>query len=336
VEHCGDEPQHVHRCKHDRDRADDGPAPALLEDAGEDQELTRERGRERHRQGDDARRHQHRRQERTSPRHPAEPPELARERTPLDHPREQEQRRRDQAVVDHLQDGAVEAEVVGGEQAECDQAHLRERRVGDHAAQVGRAKREQRPVDEPDRRERQDRHAEVARRAGELRDRDPEEAVGRRLRDDAREHGGHLRRRLRVRVAQPPVQREERRLDGERGGEAEEDPVAPARADVDQVERPLREAVDDDRGQHQQRPSHRVEDELERGAEPARAAPHADEHVERDQHRLEEGVEQEQVLRGEDADDRAVEQEHQAHVGAHAVAPDPEGVSDRRGHHDHR
>ena len=33
VEHRGDQPQHVHRGEHDRDRADDRPAPALLEDA---------------------------------------------------------------------------------------------------------------------------------------------------------------------------------------------------------------------------------------------------------------------------------------------------------------
>ena len=37
----------------------------------------------------------------------------------LDHPGEQEHRHREQAVVDHLQHGAVEAEVVGGEEAEA-------------------------------------------------------------------------------------------------------------------------------------------------------------------------------------------------------------------------
>ena len=36
VEHGRDQPQHVHRGEHDRDGADDRPAPALLEDAGED------------------------------------------------------------------------------------------------------------------------------------------------------------------------------------------------------------------------------------------------------------------------------------------------------------
>ena len=85
---------------------------------------------------------------------------------------------------------------------------------------------------------------------------------------------------------------------------------------VDEVERARLQPVDDQRGEHEQRAGHRVEDELDRRAEPARAAPHADEHVERDQHRLEERVEEQQVLRDEDADGRAGEEEHQPEVRA--------------------
>src|SRR5882724_9945087 len=44
------------------------------------------------------------------------------------------------------------------------------------------------------------------------------------------------------------------------------------------------------------------------------AAPDADEHIERDHHRFEEGVEEEQVLRREDADDGSRQEEHQPHV----------------------
>ena len=52
---------------------------------------------------------------------------------------------------------AVDAEVVQREETERDQAHLRHRRVRGDGADVGRAEREQRAVDEPDRREREDR-----------------------------------------------------------------------------------------------------------------------------------------------------------------------------------
>ena len=329
VQHGRDQPQHVHRGEHDRARADGRVAPALLEDAGEDRELAGERRRAGHGERDDPGRHQQRGERRSALRHPAEQGEVAGRGAPLDHPGEQEHRRRDQAVVDRLQDRAVEAEVVEGEDPERDQAHLRHRRVGQHSAQVGRTEREQRAVDEPDRREDEDRHGEVVGGLGELRDRDPDEAVDGRLRDDPGEHRRDLRRRLAVGVEQPAVEGEERRLDRERDREAEEDPVVRARAPVDERERPLRDPVDDDRGQHQERAGHRVEDELDRRAEPARPAPDADQHVDRDQHRLEEDVEEEQVLGDEDADDRAGEEEHQAAVGSGPVAADDHRVAER-------
>ena len=62
--------------------------------------------------------------------------------------------------------------------------------------------------------------------------------------------------------------------------------------------------------------------------------PHdADEHVERDQHRLPEDVEEEEVLRGEDADDRSGEEQHQPVIGTRPVAADPHAVGDRGRHH---
>ena len=237
-------------------------------------------------------------------------------------------------MVDHLQHGARQAEAVDGEQAERDQAHLREARVGDHAAQVGRAEGEQRAVDQPAGREHEDRRAEVRDRPRELREHDPQEAVRGRLRDDTAQHRRHLGRGLTVGLGQPGVEREERRLDRERGHEAEEDPVAAARARGDQVERALRQPERDDRGQHQQRARHRVDHEQQRRAQPARAAPDADEEVERDEHRLPEDVEEQQVLGDEDADQRAGQQQHQPVVGARPLPPGPERVADRRREHD--
>ena len=56
---------------------------------------------------------------------------------------------------------AVEAEVVDREDAERDQPHLRERRVRDDAADVGSPEGEERAVNEPNGRERQDQVAKV-------------------------------------------------------------------------------------------------------------------------------------------------------------------------------
>ena len=61
-----------------------------------------------------------------------------------------------------------------------------------------------------------------------------------------------------------------------------------------------------------------------------RAAPDADQDVERDQHRLEEDVEEQQVLGGEDADRRADEDEHEPEVGPGALAAGPQPVRDRQ------
>jgi hypothetical protein len=330
-----DQSQHVHRSEHDRGHADDRPGPAAVEDACEDQELSGERRRAGNGERDDPCRHQQRRERRAALRHPAEQRELAGRRAALDDPREEEHRTRDEGVGDRLEDRPGGARLVPREEAEGDEAHLRERRVGEDAAQVGRAERDERAVDEADRGEHEDGRPPVLDGLRELLDRDPQEPVHGRLRDDPREHRRDLGRGLAVRVGEPPVEGEERRLDRERDEEPEEDPVAPARPALDEVERALRDPVDDDRREHQQRPGHRVDDELDRRERPPRPAPDADEHVERDQHRLERRVEEKQVLRREHGDDRARQEEHQPEVRASAVAAGPEGIGDRRRHEDH-
>ena len=106
-----DQPQHVHRREHDRDRAEHRPepssawktparirnSPAKFDESGTASAMTPtviSDGRER----------------RPAARHPAEQRELPGRGPAFDHPGEQEQRHRDQSVVDHLQHRAVEAE----------------------------------------------------------------------------------------------------------------------------------------------------------------------------------------------------------------------------------
>jgi hypothetical protein len=110
------------------------------------------------------------------------------------------------------------------------------------------------------------------------------------------------------------VERPDGRLDGERNDETEEDPGAFALPEARHVERPDLEAERDDRDQHEERPRERVDHELHRC-------------------RLEEEVEEEQVLSGEDADRRAREEEEEAEVRARTVAARPHPVADR-GHGD--
>ena len=220
--------------------------------------------------------HQYRGQRRPTTGHASQPVEAACARSPFDEAGEHEQRRRQQAVVHHLQEGAVPAGDVRREEAEGDQPELREARVRDHAADVRRTEGEQRAVDETDRGQRQDRHPQVGCRAGEQDDGDVEEAVRGGLRDDAGKHARHLRRRLAIGGREPAVEREDRCLDGERHHEAEEQPCrAACGSQLRDVERPLREAEHDDRGQHQQRARHRVDHEEQGRPLPALSSPDA-------------------------------------------------------------
>ena len=70
----------------------------------------------------------------------------------------------------------------------------------------------------------------------------------------------------------------------------------------------------DDGGQHDQPADQAVEEELHRGVLPARPAEAADQEVHRDEHRLEEDVEQEDVGGGEDADHHRLEQQQPGEV----------------------
>ena len=132
---------------------------------------------------------------------------------------------------------------------------------------------------------------------------------------------------------QPGVHRPHRRLDGERDEEPDEDPaqrrrrrveVAGEARDEEAVVAPGAHDVDRDDGhEHDQPAGEREEQELHRGVLPARAAEEPDEEVDRDQHRLEEDVEQEHVGGGEDADDERLEHEHEREVALVAPRDDP-------------
>ena len=73
----------------------------------------------------------------------------------------------------------------------------------------------------------------------------------------------------------------------------------------------------DDRGEHQQPAEQGVQQELHRGVRALRAAVGPDDEVHRDQHGLEEHVEQEDVGRREDADHHGFEGQQQREVGLH-------------------
>jgi hypothetical protein len=76
----------------------------------------------------------------------------------------------------------------------------------------------------------------------------------------------------------------------------------------------------DDRRQHQHRAGHGVEEELDGGVDAAVVAPDADQEVHRHQADFPEDVEEEQVLRQEDADQAEFQQQQE---GVEFLARDP-------------
>ena len=149
-----------------------------------------------------------------------------------------------------------------------------------------------------------------------------------------------------MRVRQPGVEREHRDLDREgqeerQEGEqlealAEADPSPRTRAAYSKSNAPVHDPVVEarrvgrgqDRHQHQQRPDQGVQDELDRGVDPVRAAPDPDDQVHRDEDDLPEDVEQEQVEGHEHADQPDLEDEERDHVLLDPLLDRAEGGED--------
>ena len=107
-----------------------------------------------------------------------------------------------------------------------------------------------------------------------------------------------------MRVGQPGVQRPHRHLHREGHEKRDEQQKLRRFSERHLMEVSNREAATghrvqiNQRDQHQQRAEQRVQEKLDRCVEPIRAAPDADDQIHRDQHRLEEHVEQHAVGSG--------------------------------------
>ncbi len=68
----------------------------------------------------------------------------------IDHAHAQEERSRNQPVSQHDNEATFDALAVEGEQADCDEAHVRDRRIGNQLLHVLLHKRDKRRVDDCD------------------------------------------------------------------------------------------------------------------------------------------------------------------------------------------
>ena len=115
---------------------------------------------------------------------------------------------------------------VEGEDPERDEPELRDRRVAEDQPRVRLREGLDRAVEDRDhRQDQQDRRCQSSARVREQRQDDPQEAVGRDLREHAGEERERRQRHRLVRVRHPAVERERRHLDQERERERDEEPL---------------------------------------------------------------------------------------------------------------
>ena len=112
--------------------------------------------------------------------------DLARVHAVVDDADAQEQRARDEAVRQHLEDRALDALGVHGEDAHRHEAHMGDRGIGDQLLHVLLHQRDQRGVDDRHDRQREDQRREIGRGEREHRQREAQEAVAAHLQQDAR------------------------------------------------------------------------------------------------------------------------------------------------------
>ncbi|ABA50247.1 hypothetical protein BURPS1710b_1447 [Burkholderia pseudomallei 1710b] len=270
--------------------------------------------------------------------------DLARVQAVVQHADAQEHRARHETVRDHLNDRAFDAQLVEDEEAERDEAHVRDRRIRDEFLHVRLHHRDEADVDHRDQRQRDHDGREEVARVRRDRQREAQETVRAELQHDRGQHDRAARRRFDVRVRQPRVHRPHRHLHREREEERDEEQHLRRHRDLRvlprrEVERMRLRVQIDQRDQHQQRAGERVQEELERRVHAVRAAPHADDDVHRDQRRLEEHVEQQAVSRREHADHDPRQDQERGEIlrhvlGDHLPAGDHDDYRDERGQHD--
>ena len=217
---------------------------------------------------------------------------------------------------------------------------MRDRGIGDELLHVALHQRDERGVDHRDHRQDEDEPGELRAGFGEHRQAEADEPVAAELEQHAREDDRSGGRRLHVGIRQPGMHRPHRHLHGEAGEEGQPQPglrlrrevVVQQRRDIGRA-RFVRHPQHCD--QHQDRTEQRVEEEFVRGVDAVIAAPYADDQVHRDQAGLKEDVEQEHVLRGEDANHQHFHQQEGAHVFADALADRIPAGEDADGHQEH-
>jgi len=237
----------------------------------------------------------------------------------VDHPHAQEQRPGGDAVVEHLQNRPFDAMRIEHENPQCHETHVPDAGVGDEFLHVGLCQRHVRaPQDGDQRQGNHDRcigNARV-RHHGQA---ESQEAIGTHF----QHHAGHYHAtggsRLDVRIGKPGVKRKHRNLDREAQEERPENPelrglaVGSGRKFLDVEGFAAHEVQRQYRHQQRQAAQQGVQEKLGRGVDAARTAPHTDDEVHRNEHRLPQEIEQNEIERREHPDHRHLHDQQRHH-----------------------
>ena len=301
-------PQQVQRRQDHADHRDDAPPAGTGEGTEQDEELTRETvqaGKADARQHDQC---EHTGEDRRGLLQSGQLRDLAGVTTLVDPADEEEQRTGRDAVVDHDQHAALEPLRGEREHAEHDETEVGDRGVGDEALQVLLHRCADGAVDDADDSEGHHHRGGPDGGLGEQVDAETHEPVGAELQHHRREDHRTCGGRLGVGVRQPGVQREQRHLDCEGDGEADEDPATGVGGDglvlcdLHQIEGDrsahrlgVQHRQRHQRDEHERRAEHRVQEELVGGVDAPAVPPEPDQVVHRHEDELEEGEEHHQV-----------------------------------------
>ena len=243
---------------------------------------------------------------------------------------DEEQHASDEAVRDHSKDGGVESERGQSGNSQHDEAHVCNRAECDETFHVGLREASECSVDDADNGESADPRSPRFGGRGQDRNCDTHESVRSEFQQDGCQDYRALSWCLSMRVGEPCMEREHRHLDRETDEHACEDPDLYRLAEQPTVFGEVRDAEagftrwhlarylevqGQERNEHQRRPKHRIEEELQRGVLAVFAAPDADHEVHRQQHQLEEHEEQNEILSHKRAGHADLQHEHQHEKG---------------------
>ena len=214
-------------------------------------------------------------------------------------------------MVDHLEDRALHAAPVQGEDAQRDEPHVADARVGNEALDIRLRQGHVRAVDDRYRGDEQHGLQEEVHAMRKYRKRDPQETVRPHLEENPGQNYAARRGGFGVGVRQPRMHREHGHFDRESRQKGREQPsllrrlkARPGQGQRLEVQRAAGAVYGDGPHQHQDASGQGEDQKLDCGVDAPRTSPDADEEKHGNEHELPENKEEKKIRCGKKPDHR--------------------------------